>query len=63
MPNLLQTFSRKNSFSGMDEATLERKGSADSQASLGPERQLTPNDNALHAQTERALLDHKALIR
>ncbi|KAL3148840.1 hypothetical protein ABBQ32_001716 [Trebouxia sp. C0010 RCD-2024] len=59
---VIEVFSRKNSFSGMDETILERKGSADSQASLGTERMLTTNDGPLNAQTERAF-EHQALVR
>ena len=54
--------SKKNSFSALDEATLERKGSADSLGSLMADRQLTTNDASLHVQTERAP-EHIALIR
>lgn len=61
---LLQDYpnSRKNSFSALDEVTLERKGSADSQGSWMTDRPLTTNDASIHLQTER-VPEHKALIR
>ena len=56
----VHTDSRKNSFSAPDEVTLERKGSADSQASIGTDRLMPSSDNALHS--DRGT-DFTALIR